>query len=122
MLRVLSLGLLACLAPAGCRSPAAPPHPEGGLVQDNLHVPEPPPPRRRAVQVKGHKSGKAWIAGHYTWRGGRYVWIAGTWVKPPRPNVLWLPGRWRRTPDGSVWASGRWIDSLPDGSGESGES
>jgi len=60
-------------------------------------------PSRRANQ-----RGMVWQSGFYRWQGGRYVWIPGAYVMPPRPGMVWVPGRWRSTRQGWVWTDGRW--------------
>ncbi|HZE83197.1 MAG TPA: hypothetical protein VE035_02765 [Puia sp.] len=58
----------------------------------------PPPPSR----------GHVWIDEDWTYRDGRYVSAGGHWAAPPRPGMVWVPGRWVHARRGWQWMPGRW--------------
>ncbi len=85
--------LLACgLAPAQIAIRIGPPPP----VRERI---PPPPPEHRDW---------AWHNGYHRWDGAHYVWVPGAYEAPPHPHAHWVPGHWRNTPGGWVWAEGHW--------------
>ena len=70
----------------------------------------PPPPQ---IEVVGDTPGSdyTWIPGHWEWEG-QWVWAEGKWVKAPRPEAMWVPGRWIHRMHGWVWIRGYWRYSI----------
>jgi len=52
----------------------------------------PPPPPADTVTVVAPGPDYVWISGEWVWNGG-WFWVAGHWGYPPRPHVVWVPGR-----------------------------
>jgi len=72
-------------------------------------VSTPPPPARIDPPPPPDPGGGAfWREGHSQFRNGRYLWIPGAWVVPPRANLVWVPGFYRRTPEGGLFINGHW--------------
>lgn len=67
----------------------------------------PPPPVREVIPPNPHP-GWVWQQGYQRWDGSRYVWVPGTYVEPPRPHAVWVPGHWRHAPHGYIWVDGHW--------------
>jgi hypothetical protein len=62
----------------------------------------PPPPT-------GANTVAIWQQGHWAWSGSDWVWIAGQYVTPPAPQVVWDPGHWVQQSDGTwKWVDGQW--------------
>lgn len=69
----------------------------------------PPPPARAEPPRPASPGGSAiWRGGHYQFRNGRYLWIAGAWVNPPRPGLIWVPGFYQKTAEGGLFINGHW--------------
>jgi len=74
------------------------------------------PPRSVVVDTRyaAPGSGYVWVAGHNSWRNGRWVWVAGTWTRPPQPNVIYVEGRWDER--SRNWIESHWeVVSSPNG-------
>lgn len=102
-LNLLRLGALALLAGAALLVTPAPAKAAVAIgVQIGTPPPAPPPnilppwarPYRTAV----------WIAPHYEAINGRWVWVQGYYAYPPRPGMVWVPGRYRH----GYWRPGHW--------------
>lgn len=69
------------------------------------------PPSHRGEPMGGSPGpGFVWIPGHYIW-ASRWIWIAGTWVQPPRPDVVWVNGTWN--PPTNQWMDAHWEAMTP---------
>jgi len=68
---------------------------------------EPPAPMREVVVTRPTPR-HVWIPGYYRWSGAGYVWAPGYWAVPPRTRTTWVPGYWAHMPDGYVWMTGYW--------------
>ncbi len=71
------------------------------------------PPRPVVVDTRyaAPGSGYVWVAGHNSWRNGRWVWMAGAWVRPPQPNVIYVEGRWDER--SRNWIESHWEVAVP---------
>src|SRR5580704_6654815 len=49
-----------------------------------------------------------WIDEEWTPQGNSYVFSGGRWAEPPHPGGRWVPGRWKNTPNGTIWRPGHW--------------
>lgn len=67
-----------------------------------------PPPRPHEVVPPPPHAGWVWRQGYHRWDGHAYVWVPGTYIAPPRPRAVWVPGHWRNTPRGYIWVAGHW--------------
>jgi hypothetical protein len=63
----------------------------------------PPPPQVERPWARPYR-GAVWIPGHQEWVRGRWVWVAGYYSYPPRPGLVWIPGRYRH----GYWRPGHW--------------
>jgi len=68
----------------------------------------PPPPVHVGIVGVAPGPGFVWVEGYHRWDGGRYVWVPGTWMRPPRPHMRWIPPRYRHARGGWVFVEGRW--------------
>jgi len=51
--------------------------------------------------------GWIWVGDDYYWRGGRYEYRHGYWAAP-RPNHVYVQGRWEHRGNGYYWHRGGW--------------
>lgn len=42
-----------------------------------------------------------WTPGYWYWEGDNWEWVAGMWVEPPRPGLVYVSPRW--VPRGPSW-------------------
>jgi len=49
-----------------------------------------------------------WINGYWGWQGSSWQWVSGRWVNRPRPNVVWVNGRYYHHHNRYYWRSGYW--------------
>ena len=68
----------------------------------------PPPAPTDAPQPPQPEASAIWRAGHYQFVEGRYIWISGSWVVPPVPGLVWVPGFFQRTAEGGLYINGHW--------------
>jgi YXWGXW repeat-containing protein len=75
-------------------------------------APSAPPPIRAEVvppPPAGESTLVIWQQGHWAWSGTNWVWVAGQYVTPPAPKVVWDPGHWVQQSDGTwKWVDGQW--------------
>lgn len=69
-----------------------------------VHQPPPRPIVERMTVSPG--PGYVWVSGHHAWIRGSWVWVSGTWVLPPRPDAMWVEGRWDA--GSQQWIEGHW--------------
>lgn len=72
-----------------------------------------PPALRVEVATAAPAMGFAWTPGFYDFRAGSYVWVAGSWVRPPSPDLVWVEPRYVGRPGHFRFQPGRW-DFPPD--------
>lgn len=90
-----SLGLAACVAPAGVPynpNPLPPP------VRAET-IPKPPPTEELLI----------WQPGHWDWTGSGYAWEAGLWIKREGHGTQWQDGYWKSTGTGWEWIKPHWV-------------
>ncbi|MEI8198198.1 MAG: YXWGXW repeat-containing protein [Phycisphaerae bacterium] len=105
-LSVGALGMLGCDVFLGGRSRQeqvyVEPQPQYVVVQ------QAPPPlvvERRPPMPAG---GYVWVDGYWVWDNQQYNWVAGHYVQPPQPNVIWIAPRYERDPRGYRYMPGQW--------------
>jgi hypothetical protein len=79
-------------------------------VSVNINVPGvvqlAPPPPRYEV-IPGPRPDQIWVPGRWHWTGREYAWRAGFW-QGARPDYAYLPGEWVRVDGGWRWREGGW--------------
>jgi hypothetical protein len=91
-----------------------PPHfqPRRGDAASKITVPPPPLPTYQQPAIP--EDGDLWMPGFWAWRDevSDYYWVPGTWVKPPRPDLLWTPPYWSRVESGYAYHVGYWAETV----------
>lgn len=59
-----------------------------------LSTSQPPPPPQVEEPPPPPQPHLTWTPGYWYWEGGNYVWVAGAWVEPPRPGLVFVTHRW----------------------------
>ncbi len=70
-------------------------------------VPGPPPAVPAEVVPVAPGPTYVWTPGYWAWNG-RWVWVGGCYVARPRPQAVWVRGRWAPHGHGYVWVGGYW--------------
>ena len=94
-------------APAPVPAQAPPPQPVAPPPPQVVYVPTAPPPPMVEVRPVPPAAYYAWTPGYWAWNG-TWVWVGGQYVVRPRPNAIWVGGRWSRHGHGYVWIGGGW--------------
>ena len=69
----------------------------------------PPPPPRYGVVGYAPVRGMVWCDGFWDRGPGGWQWVAGSWQRPPRVGVRWVPGHWAPVRGGSYrFRAGYW--------------
>jgi hypothetical protein len=53
------------------------------------------------------RPGFVWVQGAWVWRH-HWVWVRGHWEHPPRPEAVWIGGRYEYRGGARVWIGGYW--------------
>src|SRR5436190_4670449 len=107
LLPIGALGLAASLTACVERSayveaPPAMSTPPGAAITE---APPTTPPTAPMVASPGPQY--VYTPGYWSWQG-RWVWVQGSWVVPPYPGGVWVPGKWEHKGPGYVWVAGHW--------------
>ncbi len=57
-----------------------------------VHRPPPPMPYEQIMPPPG--PGYVWVPGYWEGRGDQWYWVRGQYVRPPRPNAVWVEPRY----------------------------
>lgn len=107
--RLIWLVLAVLVSPACVRAPQGQVGVSAGdPVAHHTYVERQPPPVRFEHIPKASSRDDHWVAGHWRWDGGEYVWVPGYYHARPRPQVIWVDGRWTRNSSGWYWIEGSW--------------
>ncbi len=97
---LLSAALLGSAALAGCG--------DGYGYYRSGYVPPPPPAPYAGAFGYAPGPGYIWTDGFYDLRGGRWLWVQGQWVRPPRPNAVYVRPYWSPYGRGYRFHRGYW--------------
>jgi len=106
---------------AGCRhttvvqapAPAAPTvviekEDHGAQAQNQVIVPEAPPPPREETVPEAPSPDQYWIPGHWEYQNGSFAWITGHYESRPHADAVYVPGHWEQRANGWVYVQGYW--------------
>ncbi|MDY3559431.1 hypothetical protein R5W23_000424 [Gemmata sp. JC673] len=74
------------------------------------YLPEPPVSLEAGPSVAAPTATSFYVPGSWVWRN-KYVWRPGVWIEY-RPNWVWVPAHFCRTPVGFVFVDGYWDYTL----------
>jgi WXXGXW repeat (2 copies) len=81
--------------------------PAGGVSEEPVEAPEPPPPLPEYTQPPCPGNDYIWTPGYWAWSNG-YYWVPGAWVLAPWVGALWTPPWWGYQNNVYVWHAGYW--------------
>ena len=73
---------------------------------EEVAVGQPPAPQVEVIPA-APRPNMVWVGGRWAWSGGRYVWRGGRYVVV-RPGRTYVAGRWERHPRGWVYVRAHW--------------
>jgi WXXGXW repeat (2 copies) len=79
----------------------------GGRATVSSEYPTEGPPPPRTEDYGAPRPQEVWISGRWDWKSGTWEWVAGHW-EAERPHEVWSPGRWEQQGGRWTWIDGAW--------------
>lgn len=78
------------------------------VTEEQLAAREAPPALQVETPPPAPAPNYTWAPGYWYWSGNSWSWVAGTWLEPPRPGLVFVSPRWVRRGPSWHFVGGGW--------------
>lgn len=78
------------------------------VASEDVTATQAPPALRVEAPPPAPASDYVWAPGYWYWGANGYEWVAGSWMEPPRPGLVFVSPHWVRRGLSWVFVGGGW--------------